>query len=227
MATAPEPAAPGGPVRLALLNDYEVVVAGLAQMLAPYADRVQIVDLDAGDRPRVVGPVDIALYDTFSVTQVDAADIDRVVSRPGVSAVAVYTWNMQPELVERAREKGVRGYLSKSLEAKDLVAALERIVAGETVVAPLDDVGRDDLPVRGGDWPGREHGLSQRQAEVVALVTQGLSNEEIAHRAYLSINTVKSYLRTAYRVMGVSSRSQAVIWGIDHGLAPSSRRRPA
>ena len=71
-----------------------------------------------------------------------------------------------------------------------------------------------------GDWPGRDFGLSAREAEIIALITQGLSNQEIAQRSYLSINSVKTYIRTAYRKMGVASRSQAVLWGVRHGFQP-------
>ena len=73
-------------------------------------------------------------------------------------------------------------------------------------------------------WPGRDHGLTPRESEIIALVTSGLSNNEIAERTYLSINSVKSYIRSAYRTMGVTTRSQAVLWGIDHGMAPTRMR---
>ena len=73
-----------------------------------------------------------------------------------------------------------------------------------------------------GDWPGREFGLTAREAEIIALITQGLTNQEIAERSYLSINSVKTYIRTAYRKMGVASRSQAVLWGVRHGFEPPS-----
>ena len=73
-------------------------------------------------------------------------------------------------------------------------------------------------------WPGKEHGLTVRESEIVALITQGLSNQEIAERSYLSINSVKTYIRTAYRKMGVERRSQAVLWGIRHGFEPDTVR---
>ena len=56
------------------------------------------------------------------------------------------------------------------------------------------------------------------------MITHGLTNEEIANRAFLSINSVKTYIRTAYRKMKVSSRSQAVLWGVDHGFRPETLR---
>ena len=75
-----------------------------------------------------------------------------------------------------------------------------------------------------GDWPGRSAGLTPREAEILALITQGLSNQEIADRAFLSINSVKTYIRTAYRKINVTSRSQAVLWGVDNGFKPDTLR---
>ena len=78
-----------------------------------------------------------------------------------------------------------------------------------------------------GDLPGRDRWLSAREAEIVALITQGLGNEEIADRTYMSINTVKTYIRTAYRKIGVDSRTRAVLWGVDNGFRPDSIRAAA
>jgi NarL family two-component system response regulator LiaR len=59
---------------------------------------------------------------------------------------------------------------------------------------------------------------------VLALITQGLSNQEIAARVYLSVNSIKTYIRSAYRKIGVTKRTEAVIWGIDNGFRPDSLR---
>lgn len=209
------------PVSIALINDHELVVRGLQRMLDDFRDRVRVVELDIDTT--VSKPVDVALYDTFSQSQVTAEDIDALLRAPHIGSVAVYSWNMHRELVDAALGKGVLGYLSKSLDGAQLVDALEQVAGGRQVVLPLTDVGRR-VTASGQDWPGREHGLSARQAEVVALITQGLSNDEIARRTYLSPNTVKSYIREAYRTMGVSSRTQAVLWGIEHGMRPTPTR---
>ena len=92
---------------------------------------------------------------------------------------------------------------------------------GEAVVL----TGDDESSVGGaGDWPGRAAGLSSREAEVIALITQGLSNQEIADRAYLSINSVKTYIRTAYRKIGVQKRPHAVLWGLANHFEPDTVR---
>ena len=66
-----------------------------------------------------------------------------------------------------------------------------------------------------------------REAEVIALITQGLGNEEIADRMFMSVNTIKTYIRTAYRKIGVDSRVRAVLWGVDHGFRPDTIRAKA
>jgi DNA-binding NarL/FixJ family response regulator len=168
--------------------------------------------------------VDIALYDTFAQCQGDAPEVEELVANPRVSKVAVYSWNLDDRLVDAALSLGVSGYLSKTLPATELIEALCAVHEGEQVVCP----GVDSRPIGQGDWPGREEGLTAREAEVVALITQGYSNADIAKRASLSINSVKSYIRTSYRKMGVTSRTNAVLWGLDHGMSPDRIRvRPA
>ena len=215
------------PVEVALINDHELVLRGLERMLEEFQDQVRVVELDMGVDPS--RQVDVALYDTFSATQVTGTDIDEVVAHPLVGSVVVFTWNMHRELVDLALAKGVRGYLSKSLSGAELAAALQRVAAGEQVVLPeaVPEPGaqvRAEVEDSRSDWPGREQGLTARQAEVVSLIAQGYTNQEICERTYLSLNTVKSYIREAYRTMRVSSRTQAVLWGIDHGMVPTPHR---
>ena len=208
------------PIRLALVNDYEVVVRGLAEMLRSYTDAFNIVELDA-DMP-VQQVVDIALYDTFAQAQGDGEGVARLLANPRVDKLVVYSWNLQESLSATTMQRGVSGYLSKSLTASELTAALQKVARGETVISPDPAGGR--AAVVGGDWPGREEGLTAREAEVLALITQGMSNLDIATRTSLSINSIKSYIRSCYRKIGVSSRSQAVLWGATHGFLPDRVR---
>lgn len=61
-------------------------------------------------------------------------------------------------------------------------------------------------------------GLTGREVQVLALIAEGLTNQEIADRVYISINSVKTYIRAAYRKVGVNSRSQAAVWAMQHGI---------
>src|SRR4029079_1896426 len=111
--------------------------------------------------------------------------------------------------------RGASGHLDKRLDAASLADALRRVAKGEQVVAVCDQQQVDDPDV--ATLAQLPH-LSVREGEILRLISQGLSNQEIAERAYLSINTVKSYIRSAYRRMGVESRSQAILWAIDRGF---------
>jgi NarL family two-component system response regulator LiaR len=207
------------PVSIAIVNDYELVVVGLAALLAPFSDRVSVVELDS--KLTVASEVDVVLYDTFGQVQGPAVDVDSLVG-PGNAKVVIFSWNTHPELVEASLANGAAGYVSKGVSAEDLVTAIEDVHAGKQVV-PTQQA--KTTPVDDGNYPGREAGLTGREAEIIALITQGLSNQEIADRSYLSINSVKTYIRTAYRKMGVTRRSQAVLWGIKNGMQPDVVRR--
>jgi DNA-binding NarL/FixJ family response regulator len=207
------------PIKVALVDDYDVVVIGVANILGKYPDRVVIAEIDTN--ASVSDEVDVVLYDSFAQPESDRDEIKVLVDNPRARRVVVYTWNFHPDLIDQAKRQGVHGYLSKSLPANELVAALEAVHAGEVVVTEPPPRAR---PASGSDWPGRSKGLSDRESEVLALITQGKSNLEIASLCYLSINTVKSYVRSVYRKIDVESRTQAVLWGVQNGFTPDHRR---
>ncbi|MEO7234863.1 MAG: response regulator transcription factor [Lapillicoccus sp.] len=192
---------------------------GVAKILDQYRDRVVVAEIDTNEP--VKDDVDIVLYDSFAQPESDHHEVGVLVRNPHARHVVVYTWNFHPDLVAMARKQGVHGYLSKALPARELVAALESVQAGEIVVS--------EAPHRTGsanglDWPGRGEGLTDREAEILALITQGLSNADVAAHTYLSPNTVKSYIRAIYRKIGAGSRTQAVLWGVEHGFSPDHHR---
>ncbi len=211
--------ASSSPITIALIDDYDVVLMGVARMFDQYRDRVLVAEIDANKSLHDV--VDIALYDSFAQPESDHGEIGVLVDNPRARQVVVYTWNFHPDLIESARRMGARGYLSKTLAARDLVAALEAVHAGEVVVSEPPRRARTAI---GLDWPGRGEGLSDREAEILALITQGKTNAEVAALTFLSPNTIKSYIRATYRKIGVDSRTQAVLWGVAHGFMPDHHR---
>lgn len=200
-----------GPVRLALSNDYEMVLRGLAAMLAPHADRVEVVEISTD--PRMGADVDVVLFDTFGRLPDDDAKLRRVVSQNDAK-VLVYSWDAYPERLARAG--GAVGYLHKGISAEELVEAVVAVHEGRSLTAPQPSHDDGAMPA----WPGQEFGLSAREAEMLTFLARGLTNQQIGEQSFLSVNTVKTYLRTAYTKIGVTSRSQAVAWAIRHGLGP-------
>ncbi|WP_232525012.1 LuxR C-terminal-related transcriptional regulator [Nocardioides mangrovicus] len=194
-------------MRVALVDDVELVVHGLVKMVEPYASRVEVVAL-----PRDHAEDQEVGYDIVLVDGCDLAELATLRRRSLARRVVLWSWDTDPRHVQEAMGNGAAGYLAKTLGAADLVEALERIHLGETVVVPPPPVLAAD-PDR---WPGRDAGLTARESEIIMMITSGLSNQQIADRAFLSINSVKSYIRSSYRKMGVTSRSRAVLWGIEH-----------
>ena len=207
------------PITVALVDDYDVVLLGVAQMLDQYRDRVVVAEIDSNEP--LDDPVDIVLYDSFAQPESDHEEIRVLVENPRARRVVVYTWNFHPDLVESARRQGACGYLSKTLTARDLVAALEAVHAGDIVVSDQPPRARS---TSGLNWPGRGEGLTDRESEILALITQGRSNAEVAALTFLSPNTVKSYIRNIYRKIDVASRTQAVLWGVSNGFTPDHHR---
>lgn len=202
-------------VRVSVVNDYSLVVAGVEALLGPYAARVHVVATHhAAD---VATPVDVALFDTFASGPGWRQRCAELARDPQIGAVAVYSFLTDPRAVDEALAAGARGFLAKSLIGDALVSGIERIAAGERVTV----IDRDGDPGPSAPWPAGDVGLTPREAEMLALITQGRSNEEITVACHLSINTVKSYIRDAYRKIGVSTRPQAVAWALRNGLGSS------
>ncbi|MDT0212739.1 response regulator transcription factor [Rothia sp. ARF10] len=213
-------ATPQQPVVTVAVVDHELVCLGVRSMLARFADRIHVVPLEPGHSPSA--PVDVVLHDAFSPVELPGPDLEGLVEDPLVGAVVLYSWSVNPSVIQAARRRGATAVLPKSLDSTRLADALCLVHRGEPRAATDEGGQSTEAPER--PWPGKEVGLTPREAEVVALVATGLSNAQIAEDLHLSLNSVKSYLRSAYRTMGVSTRSQAVLWGIDHGMAPTRVR---
>jgi NarL family two-component system response regulator LiaR len=204
----------GEPVRIALVDDHAIVVRGLAAMLADHPDRVRVIELDSLRDPP--DDVDVVLKDAFGMVD----DLREFVAST-TAPVLVFAFGTDPDAVQEALDLGVAGYVFKGVSEDTLVSAIERVHRGERVVELADAGAANQVE---GDWPGRRHGLTEREAEILTLICRGMSNNQIAQRLYLSINSVKTYIRTAYRKIGAESRSQAVIWGLRHGFVPTPGR---
>jgi DNA-binding NarL/FixJ family response regulator len=214
------------PVRLVIANDDHIIIEGLRAMLAPYHERVVVVGTAQGDPEIVMAPdndddADVMLIDAFSRR---AAGIDAavaVLAQDPPFVVAVFTDADDLRLLLQALRAGVRGYLLKSANPADLVDAVERLAAGETVVAPRLATEAALLAAREvdlGGWPGAHLGLTRREAELLGMLADGLSPRQAAEKMQLSWQTVRTHTRNLYRKLGVNDRSSAVAIAWREGL---------
>jgi two-component system, NarL family, response regulator LiaR len=203
----------GKPVKVALVNDYEIIVQGLAAMLSPFSDRVRVVEMKVGTQPQ--HRADVALFDTFAGRR-HAVDRAREMVRDGhVDHVLLYTWDAPPEFLSLAAEAGVSGVALKSHEGAELVEVIERVAGGERI--GLDNVHR-------GRHARAPDTLSTREQEVLALIAQGMSNVEIGRELFLSVDTIKTYVRRLYAKLGVRNRAQAALRAAGYNVLPPEAR---
>jgi DNA-binding NarL/FixJ family response regulator len=193
-----------GVVRVAVVSPQEVVMRGLVSMLADFPDRLVVTALPSV-RSRAAG-VDVILYDTLGLHRTDGADLKHLLHETDAK-VLIFSRDMRPDLRAQAYSLGAHAWVSMSVHAGDLVRSIELAAAGQPIGEHEDRM-------------STVAGLSTREVEVLALITQGLSNKEIAEKLVVSVNTLKSHIRQAYRKIDVTTRSQAVSWAITHGFAP-------
>ena len=184
------------PVVVRLLTSSEVVTRGVAAMLEQHADRVR---LTTGGDP------DVTLHEAWYAESL-AALLSSTAFLDATNPV-VLSPHREVAAVRAAVAAGARGYLSPCLDSERLVAALERVRDGDLVV---------DAYESGRSAPVGVDALTARERQVLLLVGEGLSNQDIATALYLTVNTVKSYVRSAYRKAGVNGRVAAVLWAVEN-----------
>ena len=189
-------------LRVAVVNDYEMIVASVQAMLAPHARRIHVVELDVEQDPE--DRVDVALFDTYGQAELGLPRVRALAADDNVGGVAVYTWSLTRASRAAAYQAGAQGLIAKTLLADELVDSLEAMASGQVV---------DTGGFRGtgqGRWPGSQWGLSARQSEILALLATGMTNRAIAEALFVSDNTVRTHLKAVFRKLSVTNRSQAV-----------------
>jgi DNA-binding NarL/FixJ family response regulator len=215
----------GGPIRLLLVDDHQMVLDGLGAMLRPHADEAVVVasttDPEQARRLAVDTHADIALVDV-RMRSTSGLELCRELLRlaPETKVVLLTVYDDEQYLFEALRA-GASGYLTKQVVAEELLAHLRRVLDGEIVVDG-SLAGRVALSAarlqRGEFWAGAHLGLSQRESEVLELMVQGNSNRAIAARLVLGEETIKTHVRSIYRKLGVTDRAQAVAYVLREGV---------
>jgi DNA-binding NarL/FixJ family response regulator len=214
-----------GPIRLLLVDDHRMVLDGLTAMLRPHAELAMVVasttEPAEARRLAVDAEPDIALLDV-RMKATSGLDLCEELLRvaPGLKVVLLTVYDDEQYLFQGLRA-GASGYLTKQVVAEELLTHLRRVLEGEIVIdASL--AGRVALSAarlhRGEFWPGAHLGLSQRESEVLELMVHGNSNRAIAHRLVLGEETVKTHVRSIFRKLDVSDRTQAVAFALREGI---------
>jgi DNA-binding NarL/FixJ family response regulator len=192
-------------VRVAVVSSLPIVRAGLTAVLVQRPELVEVVDVAAQDGH--LGSLDVVLYDLHALDHGGDDELRHLVRANG--AVIGVGPAHRTDLQLRCRQVGAAEMLPLSATSELVLQTVLRHGArGEPPSYPARS--------RGKAWPA---GLTDQEMVVLVGITAGRTNQQIADDLFLSINTVKGHVRSAYRKVGATSRSQAVAWGYAHGLA--------
>lgn len=210
------------PIRLLLADDHPIVRAGLRAVLETEDDLEVVADVataeDAVARA-ALGGIDVVLMDLqFGATMGGVEATRRIRNTPsGPRVLILTTYDTEADILAGI-EAGADGYLLKDAAPEDLAAAVRAAAAGQSVLGPAVA----HVLVRRMRTPGQT--LTARETEVLALVAEGLSNQQISQRLFLSQATVKSHLVHVFTKLDVDSRTAAVAAAESRGLIRRTAR---
>jgi DNA-binding NarL/FixJ family response regulator len=152
---------------------------------------------------------DVIVYDLAGLLDAPEIDLERLLA--GCTPVVALEPHGRPDIVARALRLRVAHVVGADATRAELLTALERAVAAVDVAPGDRDATAELMTVTG---------LTSRELDVLVKVAAGLSNRQIGAELSLSVNSIKTYIRTAYRKVHVTNRVGAVLWAVHHGLAP-------
>ena len=199
--------------RCVLVEDHPALLQVVAALLA---DHEVEVCATASDGRRGVTAVrehkpDVVISD-YRLPSLSGRDLIAAISEVAPDArIVVYTAEADPQLCAEALEAGAHGILLKSAPLADLARAVDAVLAGRTYVDPtLGSYGFLDAAPAAG--------LTQRESEVLSLLAEGMSHEQIAQRLEIGTETVRTHVRKATDRLGAATRTQAVATALRQGL---------
>jgi DNA-binding NarL/FixJ family response regulator len=215
-------------IRVLLADDQALIRAGFSMIIDSEADLEVVgeatngreaIELARSERADVV-LMDIRMpeLDGIEATKRIAADEDLA----GVRVLVLTTFE-NDENVVLALRAGASGFLGKGVEPADLVHAIRVVAGGEALLSPTATaglIGRFLAQTEPGPLPSPTSldGLTEREREVLVLVANGLSNDDIGAKLYLSPLTVKTHVNRAMTKLGVRDRAQLVVIAYQTGL---------
>ncbi|MET7525628.1 response regulator transcription factor [Streptomyces sp900116325] len=215
--------------RVVVADDQSVVREGIVMLLG-LLPGIEVVGSarDGEEAVALVAEVapDVVLMD-LRMPRCDGVEATRRIRTeyPNTQVVVLTTFAEDDSLFP-ALEAGARGYLTKDAGGDEIVRAIEAVLSGEAGLSPavqrrlLERV--TTAPASAGPPAGEQQlpdGLTPREAEVLVLIAEGLSNPEIARKLHISQATVKSHINNLFAKTGVRDRAQAVRYAYVRGLA--------
>jgi DNA-binding NarL/FixJ family response regulator len=217
------------PVRVFIVDDHAVVRRGLRAYLET-VDDMEVVGEAADGRQALDGIAvlvaaghgpDVVLMDLLMPGMDGVATTTAITERHPEMAVVAMTSFTQADMVHGALQAGAAGYLLKDAEADEVAAAIRAACRGEVHLDPV--IARQLTRSLVGPRRQTVNALTDREREVLVLVAQGLSNQQIADSLVISERTARTHVSNILGKLGVASRTQAALLAIREGIAPAPR----
>ncbi len=213
------------PTSLFVIDDHPVLREGI-KMLAESAGDVRVVGASASASGAIeplgrLSP-DVVLLDLDLGEEDGLAWLPRLVEAAPRSAVLILTALRDRARDEDALRAGARGLLLKDAPPDVLLSAIRSVAAGALWFDPRALAARGGEPPPASEPAGIQD-LTAREREVVALVAEGMRNEEVGRRLGISEKTVRNHLTAAFQKLGVSGRLELVLLAVRHGLSTAKR----
>ncbi|WP_371526789.1 response regulator transcription factor [Streptomyces sp. NBC_01283] len=220
------------PARVVVVDDQTVVREGIVMLLG-LLPGIEVVGSggDGEEAVRLVAELapDVVLMD-LRMPRVDGAEATRRIRAeyPGTQVVVLTTFADDDSLFPALRA-GARGYLTKDAGGDEIVRAVEDVLSGDAGLSPriqrrlLERLSEPEQPAPAPEPPD---GLTTRETEVLVLIAEGMTNQEIARAMQVSTATVKTHINNLFAKTGLKDRAQAVRYAYGHGLAKPPTVRP-
>lgn len=219
------------PLRVLIVDDHAVVRAGLRAVLEDEPGLAVVgeaaIASEAVEKVRALAP-DVALMDIRLGEDDDAGGIDacRIIrSELPETKVLIFTSYGERQSVLAAILAGATGFLTKNVAQSRLVEAIRSVAGGESLLDSSATRGVIDHLLDPGGSPAQAPALSEREREILALITQGLTNKEIAARLVISPYTARNHVIRILNKLGLSRRSEAAAYGARLGLGEDEGQR--
>ena len=218
-----DPSAPGRPIRVFLLDDHEVVRRGLRDLLEADGDIEVIGESgsaeEAARRIPALRPQVAILDGRLPVGS--GIDVCREIrSRdPNIAALVLTSYD-DDEALFSAIMAGAAGYVLKQVRGQDLLDAVRRVAAGQSLLDPAVTQQVLDRLREGPKEDKALSGLTDQERKVLELIGEGLTNRAIGERLFLAEKTVKNYVSSLLAKLGLERRTQAAVFASKHPGGP-------
>ena len=209
-------------IRILIADDHAVLRTGLRMLIGSQRDLDVVGEASDGDeavRKAAALRPDVALVDISMPGSGGIKAIERIREAAPATRVVVLTMHDMPAYLRAALAAGASGYVVKRAADSALLAAIRDVHRGRTVLDPAlaASVVQSGLRRRGAATSPATP-LSQREREVLELVAQGYTNQQIADHLGLSVKTVETYRARLVEKLGLQSRAELVRYALDSGL---------